>query len=84
MAVIERSIEVEVPVRVAYNQWTQFAEFPKFMEGVREVRQLDDKTLHWRAAVGGKTEEWTAEITEQVPDQRIAWRAHAGKRNAGW
>jgi uncharacterized membrane protein len=83
MATIEKSIEVEVPVRAAYNQWTQFEEFPKFMEGLREVRQLDDKTLRWRAQVGGKEEEWVAEITEQIPDERIAWRARAGKRNAG-
>jgi uncharacterized membrane protein len=83
MATIERSIEVDVPVRIAYNQWTQFETFPQFMEGVREVRQLDDKTLGWRAEIGGKDEEWVAEITEQVPDQRIAWRARSGKRNAG-
>jgi uncharacterized membrane protein len=83
MATIEKSIEVEVPVRVAYNQWTQFEEFPRFMEGVREVRQLDDKTLRWRAEVGGKEQEWAAEITEQVPDNRIAWRARSGKPNAG-
>jgi uncharacterized membrane protein len=83
MATIEKSIEVEVPVRVAYNQWTQFEEFPKFMEGVREVHQLDDKTLRWRAEIGGKEEEWIAEITEQIPDERIAWRSRSGKRNAG-
>jgi uncharacterized membrane protein len=83
MATIEKSVEVEVPVRVAYNQWTQFEEFSKFMEGVREVRQLDDKTLRWRAQIGGRDEEWIAEITEQVPDERVAWRARAGKRNAG-
>jgi uncharacterized membrane protein len=83
MATIERSIEVEVPVRVAYNQWTQFEDFPKFMEGVQEVRQLDDKTVRWRAEIGGKEQEWEAEITEQVPDDRIAWRARSGKPNAG-
>ena len=83
MATIEKSIEVDVPVRTAYNQWTQFEAFPQFMEGVREVRQLNDKTLGWRAEIGGKDEEWVAEITEQVPDQRIAWRARSGKRNAG-
>lgn len=83
MATIEKSIEVDVPVRIAYNQWTQFEAFPQFMEGVREVRQLDDKTLGWRAEIGGKDEEWIAEITEQVPDQRIAWRARSGKPNAG-
>jgi uncharacterized membrane protein len=83
MATIEKSIDVDVPVRVAYNQWTQFEEFPRFMEGVREVRQLDDKTLRWKAEVGGKEEEWVAEITEQIPDERIAWRTRAGARNAG-
>ena len=83
MATIEKSMEVDVPVRVAYNQWTQFEEFPRFMEGVREVRQLDDKTLRWKAEVGGKEEEWVAQITEQIPDERIAWRTRAGGRNAG-
>jgi uncharacterized membrane protein len=83
MATIEKSVEVEVPVRVAYNQWTQFEEFPKFMEGVRSVRQLNDKRLLWRADIGGKEQEWEAEITEQVPDERIAWRARSGKPNAG-
>jgi uncharacterized membrane protein len=83
MATIEKSIDVDVPVRTAYNQWTQFEEFPRFMEGVREVRQLDDKTLRWRAEIGGKEQEWSAEITEQIPDDRIAWRARVGTRNAG-
>jgi uncharacterized membrane protein len=83
MATIEKSIDVDVPVRTAYNQWTQFEEFPKFMEGVREVRQLDDQRLHWRAQVAGKDKEWDAEITEQTPDQRIAWRSRSGAWNAG-
>ena len=83
MATIEKSIEVEVPVRTAYNQWTQFEEFPRFMEGVLEVRQLDDRRLHWRARVGGQEKTWDAEITEQVPDERIAWRARSGAANAG-
>jgi len=83
MAIIERSIEVDVPVRVAYNQWTQFEEFPRFMEGVKEVRQLDDRRLHWRAEVAGRDKEWEAEITEQHPDERIAWRSRTGARNAG-
>jgi uncharacterized membrane protein len=83
MATIEKSIEVEVPVRVAYNQWTQFEQFPRFMEGVREVRQLDDTHLQWRAQIGGKEQEWEAEITEQIPDDRIAWRARQGSANAG-
>ncbi|MEX0750903.1 MAG: SRPBCC family protein [Dehalococcoidia bacterium] len=83
MATIEKSIEVQVPVRTAYNQWTQFEEFPRFMEGVKEVRQVDDTHLHWVADVGGKTEEWDARITEQSPDQRVAWTAESGSTNAG-
>src|SRR5687767_2926645 len=83
MSNIEKSIDVDVPVRTAYNQWTQFEEFPRFMEGVREVTQLDDKRLRWRAEVVGKDKEWTAEITEQHPDERIAWKSTSGARNAG-
>ncbi len=83
MPTIEQSIEVEVPVSTAYNQWTQFEEFPKFMNGVEEVRQLDDTHLHWVAEIGGHRDEWDAEITEQNPDDRIAWKATAGKNNAG-
>jgi len=77
------SIEVEVPVSAAYNQWTQFEDFPQFMDSVREVQQLDDTHLHWRAEIGGKEEQWDAEITEQIPDKRIAWRSTGGVRNAG-
>ena len=62
------------PLREVYNQWTQFEDFPRFMEGVLEVRQLDDKRLHWRAKVGGSEKEWEAEIVDQVPDRRIAWK----------
>jgi uncharacterized membrane protein len=83
MATIEKSIEVDVPQRTAYNQWTQFEEFPKFMEGVEEVRQLDDTHLRWRAEVAGKTEEWDAVITEQIPDERIAWHSTSGSENSG-
>ena len=83
MATIEQSIEVEVPVGTAYNQWTQFEEFPRFMEGVIEVKQLDDTHLLWRANVGGKEKVWRARITEQTPDQRIAWRSEDGADNAG-
>jgi len=83
MARVEKSIEVNVPVSTAYNQWTQFEEFPRFMEGVKEVRQIDDARLHWRAEVGGKEKEWDVEITEQVPDQVIAWRSTDGTENAG-
>ncbi|EEF63246.1 SRPBCC family protein [Pedosphaera parvula] len=80
---IEKTIEVEAPVNKVYNQWTQFEDFPEFMEGVEEVRQLDDKHLHWVAEIGGKKKEWDAEIYEQVPDQKVAWRSITGARNAG-
>ena len=83
MSTIEQSIDVNVPVRTAYNQWTQFEEFPRFMEGVEAVRQLDDQRLHWRATIGGKVEEWEAVITEQHPDERIAWKNTTGATNAG-
>jgi len=83
MSKVEKSIEVNVPLNTVYNQWTQFEEFPRFMEGIEEVRQLDDKRLHWRASIGGKREEWDAEIVQQVPDQRIAWRSTSGAPNAG-
>jgi uncharacterized membrane protein len=83
MASIEQSLVVNVPVQTAYNQWTQFEEFPQFMEGVESVRQLDDKRLHWRANIGGKIKEWVAEITEQRPDERIAWTSRGGAYNAG-
>jgi uncharacterized membrane protein len=80
---IEKSVEVEVPISTAYNQWTQFEAFPHFMDGVDEVRQLDDRRLHWRASFGGSTHEWDAEITEQSPEERVAWRNTDGKENAG-
>lgn len=80
---VRESIDVNVPVRTAYDQWTQFEEFPRFMDSVHELRQLDDKRLHWRADVAGKEIEWDAEITEQIPDQRIAWRSTTGTPNSG-
>jgi uncharacterized membrane protein len=83
MSIVEESIEVQVPVRTAYNQWTQFEEFPRFMEGVEQVQQLSDDTLKWVAEIGGKRREWTAEITEQEPDRRVAWTSREGARNAG-
>ena len=83
MAKVEKSIDVNVPLRTAYNQWTQFEEFPRFMEGVEEVRQLDDTRLHWKASIAGKTEEWDAVITDQIPDQRIAWTSTSGAENSG-
>ena len=83
MGNIEQSIEVDVPVRTAYDQWTQFEEFPQFMEGVEEIKQLDDTHTHWKTKVAGKEKEFDAEITEQTPDQRIAWKSETGPEHAG-
>lgn len=84
MARVEKTIEVNVPVRTAYNQWTQFEEFPLFMPPVKAVTQIDDTHLHWSARLwGGIDQEWDAEITEQEPDKRISWRSTTGTRNAG-
>ncbi len=83
MATFEGSIDVNVPIRAAYDQWTQFETFPEFMEGVEEVRQVSDTMLAWRAEIAGRTESWEAEITEQVPDQRVAWTSRTGAKNAG-
>ncbi len=83
MASVTEFVEVDVPVRTAYNQWTQFETFPQFMEGVEQVTQLDDKRTHWRATIAGKTQEWDAEITEQIPDERVAWKNITGATNAG-
>ncbi|RSZ59829.1 SRPBCC family protein [Massilia atriviolacea] len=77
------SIDVDLPVRTVYDQFTQFEQFPQFMESVHEVRQLDDKRLHWKADVFGKVIEWDAEITEQIPDKKIAWRSTSGTPNGG-
>jgi len=83
MSTIEESIDVEVPVSTAYNQWTQFEEFPRFMEGVEEIRQLDDTHTHWKTKIAGVEREFDAEITEQHPDERVAWRATDGAQHAG-
>lgn len=83
MSLIEKSITVNVPVRTAYNQWTQFEDFPKFMEGVVSVRQLDEKRMHWRSNVGGVEREFDVEIVEQIPDTRIAWRTLGGEQHSG-
>ena len=83
MATIEESVEVNVPVNTAYNQWTQFEDFPQFMEAVESVKQIDDTHLHWVAEVGGERREWDAEITEQQPDARVAWKATGGHGNSG-
>jgi uncharacterized membrane protein len=83
MASVVESVDVKVPVSVAYNQWTQFEDFPRFMEGVKAVAQIDDTHMHWVAEVGGVEKEWDAEITEQHADERIAWHATSGAENAG-
>ena len=83
MGKIEQSIDVNVPLETAYNQWTQFEEFPRFMEGIESVKQIDDNTLEWHASIAGSDETWTAEIVEQVPSERIAWRSTSGARNDG-
>ena len=83
MAKVDSKIEVEVPVQTAYNQWTQFEEFPRFMEGVEEVRQMGDERLHWAAQISGERKEWDALITRQVPDEVIAWESQGGTRNDG-
>ena len=83
MAEVTKSIEVNVPVRAAYDQWTQFESFPEFMEGVKQVQQLDATHLHWVADVNGKTQEWDAVITDQVPDQVVAWSSQSGQENSG-
>ena len=83
MSQIEQSVEVDVPLRTAYNQWTQFEDFPSFMDGIKEVRQVDDIHLHWVAEIRGHIHEWDAEITEQKPDERVAWKNVGGQRNAG-
>ena len=83
MSTVEQSIDIDVPVSVAYDQWTQFESFPEFMDGIEEVRQIDDTHLHWRAKIGGHEVEWDAVITEQLPDERVAWKATDGKANAG-
>jgi uncharacterized membrane protein len=79
----ESSTEVSVPVSVAYDQWTQFEDFPRFMDNVERVQQLDAKRLHWVAEVVGQKKEWTAEITDQTPNTRIAWKSTSGDQNDG-
>ncbi|HET9497900.1 MAG TPA: SRPBCC family protein [Candidatus Limnocylindria bacterium] len=83
MSRVEKSIEVNVPIRVAYDQWTQFEEFPRFMEGVKSVQQLDDTHLHWKAEVAGQQKDWDARIVAQRPDEMVAWTSTSGARNAG-
>jgi uncharacterized membrane protein len=83
MGTVERSIEVSVPLSAAYNQWTEFEQFPRFMEGVEEIRQVDDNHLYWRVKLAGTTREFHAEVVEQRPDERIAWRSSEGVMHAG-
>ena len=83
MSTTQKSIEIDLPVSTVYNQWTQFEDFPEFMDGVESVTQLDDKRLHWVAEIAGTREEWDAEIVDQEPDRRIAWRAITGTTNDG-
>src|SRR5918999_5665321 len=83
MSTVTKAVDVTVPIQTAYNQWTQFEEFPRFMEGVKSVTQTDDTHLHWVAEIAGKEKEWDAEISEQHPDERVAWRATSGAENAG-
>jgi len=83
LSFVQDSIEVDVPLGTAYNQWTQFEEFPRFIQDVDEVRQVDDTHLHWRARIAGKPVEWDSEITTQIPDRRISWRSTSGPPNSG-
>ncbi len=83
MSTVMKAVDVDVPLSTAYNQWTQFESFPEFMEGVEEVRQLDDTHTHWVTRVGGVTREFDATITEQHPDERVAWTSESGPRHAG-
>jgi uncharacterized protein YndB with AHSA1/START domain len=80
---VEKSVVVDVPIDTVYDQWTQFEEFPHFMDGIAEIRQLDDRTTHWVATIGGVRREWNATILEQIPNQKVAWAATEGATNAG-
>jgi uncharacterized membrane protein len=79
MPKIEDTIEVQVPVQQAYNQWTQFEDFPKFMDGIQSVQQLDDTHVQWVAEIRGESRQWTTEITEQQPDEKVAWKTIEGE-----
>jgi uncharacterized membrane protein len=83
MSNVTESVDVNVPVRTSYNQWTQFAEFPRFMDAVEEIVQVSDTLTHWRVKVAGATREFDAQITEQIPDQRVAWHSIDGPRHGG-
>jgi len=83
MSDVIETVEVAVPVRTAYNQWTQFEEFPRFMEGVEQITQVSDTMTHWKIKIGGVEREFDAEITEQHPDERVAWHSVGGTDHAG-
>ena len=83
MTTAEQSIDVHSDITTVYNQWTQFEEFPRFMDGVNEIRQIDDTHMHWKTEIGGVKREFDAEITEQLPDERVAWHATGGEKQAG-
>jgi uncharacterized membrane protein len=83
MTKVEQSIDIDLPIQPAYNQWTQFEDFPRFMEGVEEVRQVTDTRLHWVVNIAGVRREFDAEVTEQIPDERIAWKSIDGPKHAG-
>jgi uncharacterized membrane protein len=83
MTTVEKSIDVHVPISAAYNQWTRFESFPHFLGGVDEVKQIDDTHLHWKVSIGGVEREFDAEVTEQHPDERVAWRSTGGTMHAG-
>jgi uncharacterized membrane protein len=79
MPKVEETIEVQVPVQQVYNQWTQFEDFPKFMDGIQSVQQLDDTHVQWVAEIRGESRQWTTEITEQRPDEKVAWKTIEGE-----
>ncbi|NMO51368.1 SRPBCC family protein [Actinoplanes sp. TBRC 11911] len=83
MSTVTESVDVNVPVRAVYNQWTQFETFPEFMDGVREIRQIDATHTHWKTEISGVKREFDAEITEQLPDERVAWKSTEGEKQAG-
>jgi uncharacterized membrane protein len=83
MASITKSVDVDVPVSTAYNQWTQFSSFPQFMNGVDEITQVDNTHQHWKTSIGGQQREFDTEITEQHPDERVAWKSTDGTTHAG-
>lgn len=80
---VDKNILVNVPLSIAYNQWTQFEDFPQFMSGIKSVTQIDDKNMNWVAEIAGVRRQWTAKIVEQVPDSKVSWAATEGATNAG-